>query len=260
MVNTWAIFKRELRAYFSSPVAYVVITMFLLISGFFFYFFFLEFNQVSLRMIQQRFGQIPTVNDYVMGRLFFNITVIFMFVLPMLTMRQFAEEKRSGTMELLLTYPVRDGEVILGKYLASMFVLVVMLAATALYPGFLLATTTPEIPPILTGYLGILLVGSCFVAVGMFVSSMSENQVVAGFTTFGILLVFWVIGAVKYFSEATVMGVSVGDIFEHLAITTHLESFVKGLIETKDIVYYICFTVLGLFLTYSSLQSKRWRG
>jgi ABC-2 type transport system permease protein len=237
-------------------VAYVVFTFFLLISGWFFSQIFLFYSDASMRsFMQPQFGQNLNVIENVMRPLFTNMSVVLLFFIPMLTMRLFAEETRSGTIELLLTYPVRDGEVLAGKYLASLALFALLLALTLLYPGLVAYFTRVEWGPIFTGYLGLLLTGAVFLAVGVLVSSMTENQIVAGFGTFGILLAFWIVGWGAEFAGGALRGV-----LQYLSIGDHLDGFTRGLIDTKDLVYYVSGVVLALFLTLRSLDSKRWKG
>jgi ABC-2 type transport system permease protein len=250
------VFKKEMRLYFGSPVAYVVFTFFLLISGWFFSQIFLFYSDASMRsFMQPQFGQNLNVIENVMRPLFTNMSVVLLFFIPMLTMRLFAEEKRSGTIELLLTYPIRDGEVLAGKYLASLALFALLLALTLLYPGLVAYFTKVEWGPIFSGYLGLLLTGAVFLAVGVLVSSMTENQIVAGFGTFGILLAFWIVGWGAEFAGGTLRGV-----LQYLSIGDHLDGFTRGLIDTKDLVYYVTGIGLALFLTLRSLDSKRWKG
>jgi ABC-2 type transport system permease protein len=196
-----------------------------------------------------------SVTEGVLRPLFQNISVIMLLMMPILTMRLFAEEKKSGTIELLLTYPVRDGEVLFGKYLAALTVFAGMLALTLVYPLLVAWTARLEWGPLVTGYLGLLLQGAAFIAVGILVSSLTENQIVAAVATFGTLLIFWVI---SWATDAA--GPTFGRILTHLSLTEHFESFAKGVIETKDVIYYVNLTILSLFLTMRSLESKRWRG
>ena len=250
------LFKKEMRLYFGSPVAYVVFTFFLLISGWFFSQIFLFYSDISMRsFMQPQFGQNLSITDNVMRPLFTNMSVVLLFFIPMLTMRLFAEEKRAGTMELLLTYPVRDGEVLAGKFLAAAALYLLLLALTFLYPGLVAYFTRVEWGPILTGYLGLVLVGSTFLAVGVLVSSLTENQIVAGFGTFGVLLGFWVIGWGAEFA-----GGNLRTVLQYLSVTEHMDGFSRGLVDTKDLVYYGSAIVLALFLALRSLESKRWRG
>ncbi|MFQ5897519.1 MAG: ABC transporter permease subunit [Candidatus Methylomirabilia bacterium] len=255
-MRVWAVFKKELRLYFTSPVAYVVVTIFLVISGLFFSSIFRFFSAISMQAaMNPAFARDLNLTEGVMRPLFSNIRVIMLLVMPVLTMRLFAEEKKTGTMELLLTYPVRDGEVLLGKYAAVVTLFLAMLSLTAVYPVMLTYFAQLESGPLLTGYLGLVLMGATFLAIGVLASSLTENQIVAAVITFGILLVFWVIGW-----SADFAGPSLGKLLSHLSILEHFDGFGKGVIDTKDVIYYLNFTILCLFLTLRSLESKRWRG
>lgn len=255
-MRSWTVFKKEMRLYFTSPVAYVVFTFFLLIVGYFFFSIFAFYNLTSMQAaMNPAFGRDLNVTEAVMRPLFSNTGIILLFFMPMLTMRLFAEEKRSGTIELLLTYPVRDGEVLLGKFAAAMALFLILLGFTALYPAIVGSFTPVEWGPLLSGYLGLVLLGGAFLAAGMLVSSLTENQIVAGFSTFGILLGFWVIGW-----SADLAGGSWRPLLQYLSILEHLDSFGKGVIDTKDVIYYLSVITMCLFLTMRSLESKRWRG
>ena len=250
------VFKKEMRLYFGSPVAYVVFTFFLLISGWFFSQIFLYYSDISMRaFMQPGMGQNLNITENVMRPLFTNMSVVLLFFMPMLTMRLFAEEKKSGTIELLLTYPVRDGEVLAGKFLAAEALYAVLLALTLLYPALVASFARVEWGPILTGYLGLVLTGGTFLAVGLLVSSLTENQIVAGFGTFGVLLALWIIGWGAEFA-----GGNLRSVLQYLSITDHMDTFSRGLIDTKDLVYYVTAIAFALFLTLRSLDSKRWRG
>ena len=250
------VFKKEMRLFFGSPVAYVVFTFFLLISGWFFSQIFLYYSDISMRsFMQPGMAQSLNITESVMRPLFTNMSVVLLFFMPMLTMRLFAEEKKSGTMELLLTYPVRDGEVLAGKFLAAGALYVILLGLTLVYPGIIAYFTRIEWGPILTGYLGLVLTGATFLAVGILVSSLTENQIVAGFGTFGVLLGLWIIGWGAEFAGGNLRAV-----LQYLSITEHMDTFSRGLIDTKDLVYYLSAIALALFLTVRSLDSKRWRG
>jgi ABC-2 type transport system permease protein len=255
-MRAWAIFKKELRLYFSSPIAYAVLAIFALVAGWFFYNVFAFYALVSMQSaMNPMMARDMTVTEGVLRPLFQNISVILLLMMPILTMRLFAEEKKSGTIELLLTYPVRDGEVLLGKYLAALAVFVGMLALTLAYPLLVAWTTQLEWGPLASGYLGLLLQGAAFVAIGILISSLTENQIVAAVATFGTLLFFWVI---SWASDSA--GGLLGRVLSHLSLTEHFDSFAKGVIDTKDVIYYLNLTILSLFLTLRSLESKRWRG
>lgn len=255
-MRLWPIYKKELRLYFTSPVAYVILTIFLLIAGYFFFSIFSFFTRASMQMaMNPQMGRDLNVTDSVLRPLFGNVSVILLLLMPLVTMRLFAEERRSGTIELLLTYPVRDGAVLAGKYLAALTMYGVMVAGTLAYPAMMISFARVEWGPLLTGYLGLLLMGGMFLAVGTFASSLTENQVVAAILTFGVLLMFWVIGWTAEFA-----GGPLGTVLTHLSILEHNDTFAKGVLDTKDIVYYLNFTALALFLALRSLESRRWSG
>jgi ABC-2 type transport system permease protein len=250
------VFKKELRLYFVSPVAYVVGTFFLLISGWFFtqVFFIYSLQSMQSMMNPMMAGSLnPT--EAIMRPVFSNMSVVLLFFFPMLTMRLFAEEKKAGTLELLLTYPVRDGAVLLGKFLAALVLYALLLALTLLYPAMVAYFGRIEWGAILTGYLGLLLLGATFLAVGVFISSLTENQIVAGFATFGVLLAFWVIG----WGADSASG-RLRSVIQYVSILDHMENFGKGVIDTKDLVYYATAIAFALFLTLRSLEAKRWKG
>ena len=255
-MRVWPIFKKEMRLYFTSPVAWVVFTMFLLIGGYFFYSIFAFYTMASMQSaMNPAMGRDLNVTDSVMRPLFSNISVILLLLLPMVTMRLFAEERRSGTIELLLTYPVRDGAVLAGKYLSALTLYAIMIGLTLLYPAIVVYFARLEWGPVLTGYLGLLLMGGTFIAVGVCASSLTENQIVAAITTFGILLLLWVLGW-----SADYAGGTAGRVLQHLSLLEHNDSFAKGVLDTKDILYYVNFIVLALFLTLRSLEARRWTG
>jgi ABC-2 type transport system permease protein len=242
--------------YFTSPVAYAVFTIFLLVIGYFFSQIFWYFSTASMQAaMNPAMARDLNVTDGVMRPLFSNISVIMLFFMPFMTMRLFAEERKTGTIELLLTYPVRDGAVLVGKFLSVLALFGMLLAVTLVYPALIGYFAPLEWGPLFTGYLGLLLMGSAFLAVGLLASSLTENQVVAAFLTFGILLLFWVIG----WSADYATGLA-GRILSHLSIVEHYENFARGVIDTRDVLYYLNFTILALFLTLRSLESRRWNG
>ena len=255
-MKIWAIFKKEMRLYFTSPVAWVVFTIFLLIAGYFFYSIFAFYTLASMQSaMNPQMGRDLNVTESVMRPLFSNISVILLLLMPLVTMRLFAEERRAGTIELLLTYPVRDGAVLAGKYLAALALYAIMIALTLLYPAIVVYFARLEWGPILTGYLGLLLMGATFIAVGVFASSLTENQIVAAITTFGVLLIFWILGW-----SADYAGGTAGKVLQFLSLLEHNDSFSKGVLDTKDVLYYLNFTLLALFLTLRSLEARRWKG
>src|SRR6187455_1098195 len=201
MSNILAIAHKELKGYFASPIAYVVIGLYAVMFGYFFYALLLYFDRQSMQMAGLGGpGGAVNVNEGLIRPVFLNTTVIVLFVLPMVTMRTYSEEKRSGTIELLLTSPLTDFQIIMGKFLGALALYATMLAITLIHIAILIIYGSPELKPLVTAYLGLLLLGSCFIAMGLFVSSLTKNQVVAGVVTFGLALFLWVISWLSSFS------------------------------------------------------------
>jgi len=259
MKNIIAIFRRELGTYFVSPVAYVVLTIFLLLSGMFFQNAISEVLRMSRMQAMQAMqgGQIPPMDvPAIVSRYFLSsLSVILLFMIPMITMALFSEEKKRGTMELLLTAPLTDVEVILGKFFAAGSFFVILLLVTWIPMGVLFIFGKPAPGPILTAYLGLLLYSLSLVAIGMFISSLTENQIVAAIISFGTFLVLWLINA---FASGT-QGVT-KDVLSYLSVLDHLDDFMKGVLTTSNIIFYLSVAFLGVFLTYRSVDSLRWRG
>lgn len=254
MRNIVTIARKELQAYFASPIAYIVLGFFSLLFGYFFYVFVQLFDRQSMQ-VSPGSGMTMNLNQMLIGPVFMNVSVIVLFIMPMITMRTYAEEKRSGTIELLLTSPLTDLQIILGKFFGALALYGVMLAITLIHIGILFMYGSPEWKPVVTGYLGLLLMGSCFISAGLLISSLTKNQIVAGMVTFAVFLLLWVI---NWIGQS--MGPTGQAIVTHLSITDHLDDFVRGIIDTKHVVYYVSFIVFGLFLTAKSVDSERWRG
>ena len=257
MRNTLAIAHKEVRAYFASPIAYIVIGFFALLFGWFYIGILDWFVRQGMQMGQ--FGmqgpQNMNVNQQMIRPLLLNMTVVFLFLLPLVTMRTYAEEKRSGTIELLLTSPLTDLQIVLGKFLGAMVLYSAMLAVTMIHFGLLFKFGNPDWKPLAVAYLGLFLFGGCFVSVGLFISSLTKNQIVAGAATFGVFLLLWV---VDWIGQS--LGPTGESITKYLSMTEHLDDFVKGVIDTKHLVYYVSFITFGLFLTMRSVDAERWRG
>lgn len=254
MRNIWTICRKELGSYFVSPVAWLLLTMFGLIFGFFFWnalgIFVLEGMQMQLR--GQSFPM--NVNDQIIRPLLSNVSVVGLFFIPMITMRLFAEEKRSGTIELLATSPVADLEIILGKWLAAVGLYACLLLFTALNFIFLFLYGNPDWKPLAVGYLGLLLQGGLLLAIGTFISTLTKNQIIAGASTFAACLLLWVLSWVSGYDSATW-----ATVLDYLSVITHFESFARGVIDSKDVVFYLSGIFLGLFATARSMESLRWR-
>ncbi|MBI2918396.1 MAG: ABC transporter permease subunit [Chloroflexi bacterium] len=229
-----AIAKREVRTYFTSPIAYVVTAVFLVVTGYFF-----AADLLTRQMANLRGFLSPG-------------SFVLLLVTPLLTMRLFAEEQKLGTLELLLTNPVRDIEVVMGKYLGSLFTLLVMLVLTLYYPLLLRMFGDPDLGPILTGYLGLFLLGSAMIAVGLLASSVTANQIVAAVLGLGILILLWVVGSVGTAG-------ALGSLLDYVALPRHFTDFTLGVIDTKSVVYYLSVAAAFVFLTARSLEMRRWR-
>ena len=237
IVRTLAVAQRELKSYFVSPVAYIVIAFFLVMSGLLFA------------------GILASTHEATLRYLLSNVSVLFLFITPMLTMRLIAEEQRTGTIELLLTNPVRDAEVVLGKYVAAIALMLAMLAITLYYPALLwLLGGNPDRGPMLSGYLGVILLGAAFLAVGLFASSLTQNQIVAAVIAFALLLVLWLADVLQNFG-----GGVIGDIVSDLSVNNHFQEFSRGIVDTKDVLFFVSLAIAGVFLTYLSIQTRRWR-
>ena len=255
MGNIIALAHKELRAYFVSPIAYVLLVFFALLFGWFYVAGINLMVQLSMGQFGMGGPQVVNVNEFMIRPLFGNTAVILLFLLPMLTMRSYAEEKRSGTMELLLTSPLSDFQIIMGKFVGALALYVLMLAVTLIHIGILFWYGEPEWGPIFTGYLGLLLMGGAFISVGLAISSMTKNQIVAGVATFAVLLLFWIINWIGDASGSTTQA-----ILAYLSILEHFDDFSKGVIDTTHITYYASFIGLGLFLTAKSMDTARWNG
>ncbi|MFY9910502.1 MAG: ABC transporter permease [Candidatus Sulfotelmatobacter sp.] len=254
MRNIWIICRKELGSYFASPVAYLLLTMFALIFGFFFWnalgVFIIEGMEMQMR--GQSFPM--NINEQIIRPLLSNASVLGLFFIPMITMRLFAEEKRTGTIELLATSPIRDIEIIIGKWLAALMLYSCLLLFTAANFAFLFKYGNPDWKPLLLGYLGLLLQAGAFLAIGTFISTLTRNQIIAGAATFGVELILWVIGWVGEYETATWARA-----LSYLSVLTHFESFARGVLDSKDLVFYVTVIFLGLFFTARSMESLRWR-
>ncbi len=254
MRNVMAIAQKEIKAYFDSPIAYIFIGFFALLFGYFFVALLSAFTSQSMQMMLQGGGSM-NVNQQLITPLFLNASVVILFVLPSITMRTYAEEKRSGTIERLLTSPLTDVDIILGKFIGAMVLYASLLAVTVIHVATLFIFGTPEIWPVVTGYLGLLLMGGCFVSVGLLISSLTKNQIVAAMVTFAVFLMLWVIDWIGQF-----VGPTAQQVLMYVSITQHLDDFVRGVLDTKHLVYYASFIGFGRFLTMRSVDSERWRG
>lgn len=234
--NIWTICKKEFKSYFNSPAAYIVLTIFLLLTGWFFFSDFFIINQASFRGL---FGIVP---------------FIFMFFAPAITMRLIAEEKKSGTIEVLVTLPVKDSEIILGKFLASFFLLSIAVLLTLFYPLTLSATGNFDFGSVFGGYLGLILSGCCFLSIGLFSSSLTQNQIVAFILGFVIIFVLMILDKVLFFFPGFL-----GFVFQYLSVGYHSSNLGRGVIDSRDLAYYFSIIFFFLVLGIKTLESRRWR-
>ena len=254
MRNVWTIYQKELRSYFVSPIAYLLLTMFAIIFGFFFWVALKSFVFYGMEM-QMRGEMMPmNINEQIIRPLLSNISVIGLFFIPMITMRIFAEEKRTGTIELLTTSPVTDSEIIMGKWLAALTLYICLLVFTAINFAFLFRYGNPDWKPLAIGYLGLLLQAGCLLAIGTFISTLTKNQIIAGAATFGVCLMLWIFEWVSGFDSSLW-----AKVLSYLSVTQHFDSFARGVLELKDGIYYVTLIIIGLFLTSRSMESLRWR-
>lgn len=254
MRNIWTVCRRELYSYFVSPIAWVLLAIFAFLSGAFTYIISASFVRMTFeaQMSGQSFP--ANINQQVIAPLFSNVAVISLFLIPLISMRLFAEEKRQGTIELLVTSPIRDLEIILGKWFASVLMYGALLVVLLADYSFLFGYGNPDIPPVATGFLGIFLQGACLLAFGAFISTLTRNQIVAGAVGFAAALVLWILNWTTSFGNSTTI-----QVLNYLSIVSHLDGFTRGVIDSKDLIYYLSMIFLGLFLTARSLESARWR-
>jgi ABC-2 type transport system permease protein len=234
--NVWAVATRELRSYFLSPLAYVVIALFLALSGYLFALILSSSREASLRGLIQ------------------NVSVLYLFIVPAISMRLLAEEQRTGTVELLLTNPVQEWEIVTGKFLASIMLVLVMLGLTLLFPAFLFMFGNPDRGPIISGYVGVFLQAAAFLSIGLWASSLTQNQIVAAIVSFALLLILWLSDNLGQF-----LGGTIGQIVSYTSVINHFNAFPQGVIETKDVIYYLTLVVAGIVLSTLSLQARRYR-
>jgi ABC-2 type transport system permease protein len=255
--NVLAIAAKDLRLSFVSPMAWVMMGLFGLIFGYFYLVHVQGFLMQSMRAMQSQFGppQPVNINLGLIRPLLNNASVIVLFLLPMVTMRTYSEEKRSGTIELLLTSPLTDFEIVMGKFLGAIGLYAALVGVTVAYVVLLFVYGDPEFLPVVSGYLGLFLLGACFVSMGLFISSTTKNQMVAGTATFVFSLLFWIIGWASDFAWPWL-----SETLQYLSVTQHMDDFGKGIIDTKHVIFYLSFITFWLFLTLKSVDSERWRG
>lgn len=263
MRNILAIAGKELRVYLTTWISWVLSGLFMLITATLFQSLVVQYQNRTLELTQQGASvMLERMNlaEWVVAPVFFNITVVFMFVLPILTMRTYAEERRQKSFELMMTLPVRPLELVFGKYLGTLAVVIAMLGLTVLFPVLLtfVADAGAENPidwhTIAVSYLGMFLMSAAFVAIGQFASSLTDSQVVAAVIAFAVLLLALLIGTLAEGQEGAVQ-----EILRYMALANHLETFVSGVIKISDVVYYLSVGFIGLFLTHRVVEAQRWR-
>lgn len=243
-----AVLRKEWKAYFITPAAWVVLALFTLISAFFFYSMLAVFVVQSLGGGEFGGGNL-NVNAQVLSPLSFDIGITLLFLLPMITMRLYSEEMRSGTMELLKTAPVRRLDIILGKFVAAFGLLVLLLIIAGLYVAVVAHYGQPDLRAAGAGFLGLALLGGSFLSVGLLISSFTKNQIVAGVVTFVLFLLLWVADWVTAYGSGTV-----SKVVSYMSVTGHLQSFSQGIIDLKDVIFYLSLIVAGLFLTARRME------
>lgn len=259
MRNILAIFRKEIQITFTTPVAYVALTVFTIVSSFFFLRMLSEFQRRIMIATQMRPQMLQYMNftDHVLQPLFYNVAVILIFVVPFITMRLIAEERRARTFELLLTNPVTPFQIVLGKYLSTLVVILVITLLVLVYPLLVWIYAEyggPEWSTVFTGLIGLFLIGAAFTAVGMFISSLTSSQIVAAAITFCALLLLWVVG----WAATDNTGIT-RDVLSGMSAIEHIRGFAKGVIDSKDLVYYLSLAFLGVFFTHRALEALRWR-
>lgn len=255
MRNIWAIAKKDLTNYFLTPIGYLVLTVFVGLMSWMFCSALFDFIKRAQAFMQ--FGRMPemNVNVMVMQPILGNMAVIFLLMGSLITMRLIAEEKKMHTLELLLTSPIKPYELVVGKFLSSLILFVIMLSITLVQPLILmLFGGNPDLKQIAAGYLGVFLLGASFLSLGLFISALTENQITAGAVTFGLFLFFWIMSWMT--GPADSIG---GTLIQYVSIIDHLSNFIRGLVDTRDVIYYASFTFFGLFLTHQAIEMQRWR-
>ncbi|HEV3329701.1 MAG TPA: ABC transporter permease subunit [Bryobacteraceae bacterium] len=254
MSSVLLICQKELKSYFASPIAYLLMAFFGLVFGFVLYRSTGDVMRFSFQMQMQGQSMPMNLNQQIISPLLGFASTISLFLIPMITMRLFAEEKRSGTIELLLTSPITDLQIILGKWLGAMLLYLCILLMSMVNLALLFAWGKPDIRPVLVAYLGLLLQGGCLLAIGAFISNTTRNQIVAGGVTFFVCLLLYLLNWFTSFDNGPVWSA-----LNYLSIVTHFDNFAKGVIETKDVIFYITMIFFALFITSRSMESLRWR-
>lgn len=256
MTPVQAVIAKELRGYFVSPIVYVVGSVFLLIFGLLSYLYIVFAGAQAIQLMQMQGGiaQI-NLNDLVFRNLFASMRFVLLIILPILTMRLFAEERKLRTFEFLMTSPIGINDIVAGKFVSALLIYLGLLGITGLVPTVLMLFSDFDWGPVLTGYLGMALLGALFLAVGLFASALTENQIVAAFVGFGILLTVWLVAGLGALFGDTTMG----HLVSYVSFMEHYDRLVNGLIDTSDLMYFASSLALMLFLTHQVVDSARWK-
>ena len=246
--------RKELKSYFASPIAYLLMAFFGLIFGFGFYTATRDFVRFSFQAQMMGQSQPMNVNDQIIRPLLGFASTVSLFLIPMITMRLFAEEKKTGTIELLMTSPVSDIQIILGKWLGAMLLYLCVLLMSIVNIALLFAWGKPDLKPVLVAYLGLVLQGGCLLAIGAFISTLTKNQIIAGGVTFFVCLLLWLLSWMTAFDST-----GASQVVNYLSIVTHFENFGKGVLDLKDVVFYLSMIFFSLFITARAMESLRWR-
>ena len=261
--NVSAIIGKELRHYFYSPIAYVVLMIYLTLSGYFFYAGLIRFSEQykylkNMMQVYQNPEMLSrmNLNELVIAPALFNMIFIFLFMLPLIMMRSFAEEKSQKTDELLKTSPITAGQLLAGKFFGALAFVSVMVFPTVIYQVMLFQffSTPPEIGPIVTGYFSIMLFAAAGISIGLFASSLTENQIIGAVLTFVVLLFMFIINFIQV-SEGSVLY----DVVKYFSVGEHVRNLLRGLLDTRDLVYFGSIMALFLFLSKRSLEAQGWR-
>jgi ABC-2 type transport system permease protein len=255
MIPVHTIIAKELRSYFVSPVVYVVGAVFLLIVGLLAYLYIVFAGAQAIQLMQMQGQALINLNDLVFRNLFSSVRFILLIILPILTMRLFAEERKLRTFEFLMTSPIGLNEIVTGKFMSVLIVFLGLLGLTGLIPLVLTLFSDFDWYPVLTGYLGLTLLGALFLSIGLLASALTENQIVAAFVSFGLLLVLWLMSGFGSLLGDTTAGQAVS----YVSFMEHYDLLVRGLVDTKDLVYFFSAILLMLFLTHRVVDSARWQ-
>lgn len=251
-----SVYMKELSIYFSSPIFYVIASIFICISGIFFYNAMVYVSLLATKIAQYQVETGMDMNELLLRPVFADMSMLIVFIVPIISMRLYAEESSQGTIELLFTYPLSDLNVLVGKYLAGLSVLICILAITTILMPLMAVVAPPDWGVVFSSYIGLVLMAAAILSLGVFASSLTKNQIVAAALTLGLVLGFWVIG---WFAGA-MPNTDLSEFLQEISLISHLSRFLKGMVTVKDIVFYVCFSVFFLSLALRILDSHRWRG